>query len=193
MTRENKIIGRQAKEKESSTQAIFGDIARGVHVLPESIYPEGMTERQKEAARLQIELAHSVFVKRFTPGALQIPEAYQHGMAPIIGERGDSPQMVDQKVKDLTELTRAKFDEMERVSKVGQAELRIPAINHEAKPAEGKGGYAADTAKQIIADKGTKGLGADDRAALKWAKEHPRDPQASAIQIKVAKKLGGVN
>ena len=193
MTRENKIIGRQAKEKESSAQAIFGDIARGVHVLPESIYPEGMTESQKEAARLQIELAHSVFVKRFTPGALQIPEAYQHGMAPIIGERGDSPQMVDQKVKDLTDLTRAKFDEMERVSKVGQAELRIPAINHEAKPAEGKGGYAADTAKQIIADEGTKGLGADDRAALKWAKEHPRDPQASAIQIKVAKKLAGVN
>jgi hypothetical protein len=47
--------------------------------------------------------------------------------------------------------------------------------------------------KDYVDAKGTKGLGADDRAALKWAKEHPRDPQASAIQIKVAKKLGGVN
>jgi len=83
--------------------------------MPTSIYPDSMSDEKKEAARVILEQAHALFAKRWTPGSISQPEAYAHGMAPLLPQPGDKPAAISHKFGELKDYANGLAKEMEQV------------------------------------------------------------------------------
>ena len=171
---EHAIIAQNTKEVHGGVGSVkAGDFLRWVGAMPTNIYPEEMNERKKEATRILLEQAHALFAKRWTPGSISQPEAYEHGMAPLLPQPGDSREQVHNKVNELREYAHEVASEME-ASKAGYAERKY----------EGQTKAGAQASPQASSSSSRS-------EALAWAKAHPRDPRSIAIQKKVAAEMAG--
>ena len=180
ISNEHSIIAQNAKETHGGVASVkIGDVLRWVGVIPENDYPADMTDRQREAARIIMELGHALFAKRWTPGSISIPEAYQAGMSPIVPQRGDSQDQIKNKVHELVKYSKTVAEEMAKVAKPDVAERNYDARNR--KPAAPKD--KAEQQKALLA------LPKDERTWAAKARTMKRsDPSYDKAQSWLAQK-----
>ena len=152
---EHAVIAQNSSEVAGGLKNVkAGDFMRWIGAMPTSIYPDSMSDEKKEAARVILEQAHALFAKRWTPGSISQPEAYAHGMAPLLPQPGDKPAAISHKFGELKDYANGLAKEMEQVLPAavaehkGNAKAAAPVTVTTAQ-------LAKDTAaaKQILSDK----------------------------------------
>ena len=185
---EHAIIAQNEKEaKNGQLSVTSGDVLRWLNAIPANAYDvPGMTDRQKETARIITENTHALFAKRWTPGSIGIADAYEHGMAPISPQPKDTPDQISRKFRELKEYSQDLADELERISKPG---IQSQKIGDVATPTPGRKYQAQQGApdKAQMAREWSK-IPKEAKADLQQALKDSRDPKASPAKRAAAQR-----